>query len=422
MRLIKKYPYLAAADAAAVRYPSPSNFTYFWSFGVFSLTCLVVQIVTGIFLAMHYCPDITLAFVSVEHIMRDVNYGWLVRYIHANGASMFFLVVYTHMFRGLYYSSFVRPRHFLWLSGVLIMFIMIVTAFMGYVLPWGQMSFWAATVITNLMSAIPFIGNEVVIWLWGGYSVGNATLSRFFALHYLLPFIILAIVVVHILLLHEYGSNNPLGVDAYPDSVYLTPYYIVKDIFSIVMFFILFALFVYFVPNYLGHPDNYIPANPLVTPPHIVPEWYLLPFYAILRSIPDKLGGVVALLAAILVLAFVPILLEGDIRGLQHRYYAKPLFFSFLVICLMLGWLGAQPIKTPYYQLGQITTFLYFAYFLVLYPFVIKVEKELNIIYLEEVSKEYEHMIERRLTEYGPAGLMGHEVNPFKEMLENLKK
>jgi ubiquinol-cytochrome c reductase cytochrome b subunit len=422
MRLIKKYPYLNVVDAAAVRYPSPSNFSYFWSFGVFSLTCLVIQIVTGIFLAMHYCSDISLAFISVEHIMRDVNYGWLVRYIHANGASMFFLVVYIHMFRGLYYSSFVRPRHFLWISGVLIMFVMIMTAFMGYVLPWGQMSFWAATVITNLMSAIPFVGNDVVIWLWGGYSVGNATLSRFFALHYLLPFIILALAIVHILLLHEFGSNNPLGIDAYPDAVYLTPYYTIKDLLSIVFFLIFFGFFVYFTPNYLGHPDNYIPANPLVTPPHIVPEWYLLPFYAILRSIPDKLGGVVALLAAIIILAFAPVLLEADIRGLQHRYYAKPLFFVFFVICLMLGWLGAQPIKAPYYQLGQVVTFFYFAYFIVLYPAVIQYEKYLNKLFLEDLSDEYDAMIARRLVEYGPEGLMGHEINPFREKLEGLNK
>lgn len=414
MRLIKKYPYLGVLDSTGVRYPSPSNFTYFWSFGVFAITCLAIQIVTGIFLAMHYCSDVSLAFVSVEHIMRDVNYGWLVRYIHANGASMFFLVVYVHMFRGLYYSSFVRPRHFLWISGVLIMFVMIITAFMGYVLPWGQMSFWAATVITNLMSAIPFIGNDIVIWLWGGYSVGNATLTRFFALHFLLPFVIAALVIVHVLFLHEHGSNNPLGIDAYPDTINMTPYYIVKDILSLVYFLILFAFFVYFAPNLLGHPDNYIPANPLVTPAHIVPEWYLLPFYAILRSIPDKLGGVVALVASIVVLAFVPVLLESDIRSLKNRYFAKPLFYFFFVICVMLGWLGAQPIKAPYYQLGQIVTFLYFAYFIVIYPAVIQFEKYLSELYLDRVSEAYDHLIERRLTEYGPEGLMGHEKSPSK--------
>lgn len=414
MRLIKKYPYLGVLDSTAVRYPSPSNFNYFWSFGIFAITCLAIQILTGIFLAMHYCSDVSLAFVSVEHIMRDVNYGWLVRYVHANGSSMFFLVVYIHMFRGLYYSSFVRPRHFLWISGVLIMFVMIIVSFMGYVLPWGQMSFWAATVITNLMSAIPFVGNEIVIWLWGGYSVGNATLSRFFALHFLLPFVIAALVIVHVLFLHEHGSNNPLGIDAYPDAINMTPYYIVKDVLSLVFFLILFAFFVYFAPNLLGHPDNYIPANPLVTPAHIVPEWYLLPFYAILRSIPDKLGGVVALMASIIVLAFVPVLLESDIRSLKNRYFAKPLFYMFLVICIMLGWLGAQPIKAPYYQLGQIVTFLYFAYFIVIYPAVIQFEKYLSELYLEKVSEQYAYLIDRRLTEYGPEGLMGHEKSPSK--------
>jgi quinol-cytochrome oxidoreductase complex cytochrome b subunit len=250
--------------------------------------------------------------------------------------------------------------------------------------------------------------------LWGGYSVGNATLSRFFALHYLLPFVIAALVIVHVLFLHEHGSNNPLGIDAYPDAINMTPYYIVKDILSLAIFFILFAFFVYFAPNLLGHPDNYIPANPLVTPAHIVPEWYLLPFYAILRSIPDKLGGVIALVASILILAFAPVLLEGDIRSIKHRYFAKPLFYMFFVICLMLGWLGAQPIKAPYYQLGQIVTFLYFAYFIIIYPLVIQFEKHLSELYLDRVSEAYDYLIEKRLTEYGPEGLMGHEKSPSK--------
>jgi ubiquinol-cytochrome c reductase cytochrome b subunit len=394
MRLQKKYPYLTVVDAAAVRYPSPSNFTYFWSFGVFSLTCLVIQILTGLFLAMHYCPDITLAFNSVEHIMRDVNYGWLIRYVHANGASMFFMVVYIHLFRGLYFSSFVRPRHFLWISGVLILFLMILTSFLGYVLPWGQMSFWAATVITNLMSAIPFIGNTLVVWLWGGYAVGNATLTRFFALHFLFPFVILALAIVHILLLHEFGSNNPLGIDSYPDTVYLTPYYIVKDLLSVVFFLLFFAMFVYFMPNLLGHPDNYIPANPLVTPPHIVPEWYLLPFYAILRSIPDKLGGVVALMGAIIMLAFVPALLEAEVRALNFRIFAKPLFYLFFIICVILGWIGAMPIKTPYYEIGQLATALYFLYFILIYPLAIKFEGRFSKYMLEYALTEIEPRME----------------------------
>ena len=383
MRLIKSYPYLGALDTTAIRYPSPSNFSYFWSFGVFALTCLVIQIVTGIFLAMHYTPDVNLAFVSVEHVMRDVNYGWLIRYLHANGASMFFIVVYVHLFRGLYYSSFIRPRQLLWISGVIILFLMIVTAFLGYVLPWGQMSFWAATVITNLVSAIPKIGNAVVIWLWGGYSISNATLTRFFALHFTLPFILLALVIVHILLLHEFGSNNPVGVDFYSDVIYIAPYYLVKDLLSIVFFFIFFSLFVYFMPNLLGHPDNYIPANPLVTPTHIVPEWYFLPFYAILRSIPDKLWGVVALIGAIVLLAFAPFLLESRVRSLKYRVFSKPLFYIFLVACFILGWIGAMPIETPYYQVGQLSTIFYFFYFIAIYPIAIFMENFFHNLYFE---------------------------------------
>lgn len=388
MRLIKKFPYIGLIDAAGIRYPSPSNFNYFYSFGVFSLTCLLLQIVTGIFLAMHYTPDVTLAFASVEHIMRDVNFGWLIRYLHANGASMFFIAVYVHIFRGMYYSSFTRPRQWLWISGVVILLLMIITAFLGYVLPWGQMSFWAATVITNLVSAIPKIGDSVVVWLWGGYSIGNATLTRFFAFHFVLPFVILAIGIVHILLLHEFGSNNPLGVDFYPDAAYLTPYYTVKDLLSIVFFFLFFSIFVYFVPNLLGHPDNYIPANPLVTPAHIVPEWYFLPFYAILRSIPDKLGGVLALVGAIVILAIVPVLLESTIRSIKFRLFSRPLFYMFLVICLVLGWIGAMPIEPPYYQLGQIATASYFLYFLIVYPSVIFFEKFLYDAYIDRFWSE----------------------------------
>jgi ubiquinol-cytochrome c reductase cytochrome b subunit len=307
---------------------------------------------------------------------------------------MFFMVVYIHLFRGLYFSSFVRPRHFLWISGVLILFLMILTSFLGYVLPWGQMSFWAATVITNLMSAIPFIGNTLVVWLWGGYAVGNATLTRFFALHFLFPFVILALAIVHILLLHEFGSNNPLGIDSYPDTVYLTPYYIVKDLLSVVFFLLFFAMFVYFMPNLLGHPDNYIPANPLVTPPHIVPEWYLLPFYAILRSIPDKLGGVVALMGAIIMLAFVPALLEAEVRALNFRIFAKPLFYLFFIICVILGWIGAMPIKTPYYEIGQLATALYFLYFILIYPLAIKFEGRFSKYMLEYALTEIEPRME----------------------------
>ena len=386
MRLVKKYPYLGALDSTAVRYPSPINFTYFWSFGVFALTCLTIQLITGIFLAMHYVPDISLAFVSVEHIMRDVNYGWLIRYVHANGASMFFIVVYVHLFRGLYYSSFMNPRQLLWVSGVVILFLMILTAFLGYVLPWGQMSFWAATVITNLVSAVPKIGNSIVIWLWGGYSIGNATLTRFFALHFTMPFVILAVVILHVLFLHEFGSNNPIGIDFYSDVIYLSPYYLIKDLLSIVYFLLFFSIFVYFMPNLLGHPDNYIPANPLVTPTHIVPEWYFLPFYAILRSIPDKLGGVVALLGAIALLVFAPVLLSSPVRSLKYRIFSRVLFYVFLITCFILGWIGAMPIEYPYYQLGQISTALYFFYFLGFGPAAIVLESFLSRAYFERTG------------------------------------
>lgn len=354
-----------------VFYQSPSNLSYFWNFGSLAGLCLMVQIITGIFLAMHYVPHVDLAFLSVEHIMRDVNYGWLMRYIHANGASFFFLVAYIHMFRGLYYGSFIFPRRMLWCSGVIIILIMILTAFLGYVLPWGQMSFWAATVITNLASAVPYIGKSIVYWLWGGFAVDNATLNRFFSLHYLLPFVIVGLVLIHIIFLHLFGSNNPLGLSSAIDKVPFHPYFTIKDLFGLVIFFFIFFIFAYFFPNHLGHPDNYIPANPLVTPTHIVPEWYFLPFYAILRSIPDKLMGVVALLTSIIALAVLPFIPDFD--------YAKTrFFFSFSIIyklffwlfffdCLILGWIGGKPIETPYYQIGQIATVFYFFFFVIVF-------------------------------------------------------
>jgi quinol-cytochrome oxidoreductase complex cytochrome b subunit len=288
MRFVNKNSLIHTLYHTAVPYPGPSNLNYIWSFGIFLLVCLIIQILTGIFLAMHYVPNIDLAFVSVEHIMRDVNFGWLLRYIHANGASMFFISVYLHICRGLYYSSYTYPRQLLWCIGVIIFLLMIITAFLGYVLPWGQMSFWGATVITNLASAVPYVGNSIVFWLWGGFSVDNATLNRFFSFHYLLPFIIAALTVVHMIFLHDGKSNNPLGIDAITfDNVPFTPYFVVKDLFAVILFFVFFGFFIFYLPNYLGHTDNYIPANPLVTPAHIVPEWYLLPFYAILRSVPD---------------------------------------------------------------------------------------------------------------------------------------
>jgi len=370
MRLIHKSPLISAVYHGFISYPAPSNITYFWNFGIYALTCLLIQIITGVALAMHYAPEVNLAFYSVEHIMRDVVYGWLLRYIHANGASMFFIVVYMHTFRGLYYSSFLYPKEPLWIVGVVILLLMILTAFMGYVLPWGQMSFWGATVITNLVSALPYVGNSIVVWLWGGYSIDNATLNRFFSFHYLFPFIITGLVGVHILFLHEHGSNNPLGVHFKSDSIPMYPYYIIKDLYGVILFLIFFSFFVFFAPNLLGHPDNYIPANPMVTPPHIVPEWYFLPFYAILRSIPSKLGGVVALLAAILALILLPFIVKVDIRSSDFRPLMRVAFWLFVAVTFILGWIGSKPIAYPYLIIGQIATFFYFFILLVLLPFI----------------------------------------------------
>ena len=374
MRLVKKHPILSSLYHFVVYYPVPSNITYFWNFGALAGLCLVIQIVTGIALAMHYTPNVDLAFSSVEHIMRDVNYGWLLRYVHANGASMFFIVVYIHMFRGLYYSSYLYPREPLWISGVLIFLGMMATGFIGYVLPWGQMSFWGATVITNLFSAIPVIGDEIVYWLWGGFSVDNPTLNKFYSLHYLLPFILAGLVIVHLIFLHENGSNNPLGIRSVVDQIPFTPYATFKDLFSVILFFLFFGFFVFFTPNLLGHTDNYIPANPMVTPPHIVPEWYFLPFYAILRSIPDKLGGVVAMIGAILILIFLPILGKAPLRSAAFRPLYRSLFWVFVVDSLILGWIGGNEVKFPFYELGQFCTIFYFVYFLMLIPLCVRLE------------------------------------------------
>ena len=368
---------LSFIDSHIINYPTPINLNYMWSFGSTAGICLVIQIVTGIFLAMHYTPHIDLAFNSVEHIMRDVNSGWLIRYLHANGASMFFIVVYCHIFRGLYYGSYMYPRGKLWASGVIIFLLMMATAFMGYVLPWGQMSFWGATVITNLFSAIPFAGPTVVEWLWGGFSVDNATLNRFFSLHYLMPFVIAGLTLVHLSLLHTQGSNNPLGINTNVDTVPFYPYFYIKDLLAFFVLIAFFSFFVFFYPNLLGHSDNYIPANPLVTPPHIVPEWYFLPFYAILRSIPDKLGGVVAMVSAILVLLLLPIINTSEIRSSKFR----PIFaISYLFLVsdfLLLGWIGQKPVESPYIEIGMIATLFYFTFLLFLLPLIGIVEKYL---------------------------------------------
>ncbi|MEN5081350.1 cytochrome b/b6 [Bosea sp. TWI1241] len=364
-----RLPIVRLTHDSAVSYPVPRNLNYLWTFGGILVFMLVAQIITGIVLTMHYTPNAAMAFNSVEHIMRDVNYGWLLRYLHANGASMFFIAVYIHMFRGLYYGSYKAPREVLWILGVVIFLLMMATAFMGYVLPWGQMSFWGATVITNLFSAIPVVGETIVTFLWGGYSVDNPTLNRFFALHYLLPFMIFGVVVLHIWALHHVGQNNPTGVevkDYAKDTVPFTPYATVKDVFGMVCFMILFAYFVFYQPNYLGHADNYIPANPAATPAHIVPEWYFLPFYAILRAIPDKLGGVIAMGSAIVVLAFLPWLDTSKVKSMTYRPIARQFFWAFVIVCIGLGYLGAMPAEGGYVIASQIFTVLYFGYFVAL--------------------------------------------------------
>ncbi|MCL2715487.1 MAG: cytochrome b N-terminal domain-containing protein [Alphaproteobacteria bacterium] len=373
----RRLPILDFSYGSFIAYPTPRNLNYWWTFGAILSFMLVVQIVTGVVLAMHYVPNSDLAFKSVELIVRDVNYGWLLRYMHAVGASMFFIAVYLHMMRGLYYGSYKEPREVLWILGVVIYLLMMATGFMGYVLPWGQMSYWGATVISSMFSAIPFVGDSIVTLLWGGYSVGNPTLNRFFSLHYLLPFVIVGVVVLHVWALHVTGQNNPDGVEAQTekDTVAFTPYATIKDLFGVAVFAILFAYLVFYMPNYLGEADNYIPANPGVTPPHIVPEWYYLPFYAILRSIPSKLGGVVAMFAAILVLCFLPWLDSARTKSSKYRPLAKIAFWGFVVVCLLLGYLGAQPAEEPFITEARILTFFYFAYFFVILPLLARIEK-----------------------------------------------
>ena len=358
-------------------FPTPRNLNYWYTFGGILTFCLVTQIVTGIVLAMHYTADAGLAFASVEHIMRNVNYGWLIRYIHAVGASMFFLAVYVHIFRGLYYGSYKAPREILWILGVVIYLLMVITAFMGYVLPWGQMSFWGATVITNLFSVIPVVGTTLTEWLWGGFAVDNATLKRFFSLHYLMPFMIFGVVILHIWSLHVTGNNNPVGVSVKEkqDTVPFAPYYTVKDAFSLVCFLILFAWFIFFNPNILGHTDNYIMADPLVTPAHIVPEWYLLPFYAILRAIPSKLGGVLVMGAAIAILFILPWLDTSKVRSATFRPLYKQFYWIFVVNCIALGYLGSQNPEGLFLVASRICTAYYFIHFLLVLPILGLVEK-----------------------------------------------
>ena len=375
--LDSRLPIMRLAHDSFVDYPTPKNLNYWWTFGGILTFCLVTQIVTGIILAMHYTPHVSMAFDSVEHIMRNVNYGWLIRYIHACGASMFFFAVYVHMFRGMYYGSYKAPREVLWILGVLIYILMMAAGFLGYVLPWGQMSVWGATVITNLFGAIPVVGESIVTLMWGGFSVDNPTLNRFFSLHYLVPFLIAGVVVLHIWALHVPGNNNPVGISVKgkQDTVPFHPYYTVKDGFALALFMILFAYFVFFAPNVLGHADNYIPANPLVTPAHIVPEWYLLPFYAILRAVPDKLGGVALMFGAIFVMFLLPWLDTSKVRSARYRPLFRQFFVLFIIDCLVLGYLGAKPAEGIYIVLARVATVYYFAHFLVILPILGLVEK-----------------------------------------------
>jgi quinol-cytochrome oxidoreductase complex cytochrome b subunit len=372
-----RLPIGGLVHSSFVAYPTPRNLNYWWTFGAILSFMLGVQIVTGIILVMHYTPHVDMAFNSVEHIMRDVNYGWLLRYLHSNGASMFFVAVYIHMFRGLYYGSYKAPREVLWILGVIIYLLMMATGFLGYTLPWGQMSFWGATVITNFFSAIPLVGESITTWLWGGYAVGNPTLNRFFSLHYLLPFVIAGVVVLHVWALHVAGQNNPTGVEPKSDrdTVPFTPYATMKDAFMVVAFCVVFAWFVFYVPNYLGHADNYIQANPGVTPAHIVPEWYYLPFYAILRSIPNKLAGVIAMFGSIAILAFVPWLDTSKVRSANYRPLYRQFFWVFVVVCILLGWLGSKPAEGGYVIGARILTAYYFIHFLIILPLLGLLEK-----------------------------------------------
>nr|WOE90999.1 apocytochrome b [Zygocanna sp. MKL-2023] len=366
MRIRKENPIISPINSAVIDLPSPSNINYLWNFGSLLGLCLGVQIITGIFLAMHYSADVSIAFSSVTHILEDVNYGFILKYLHANGASAFFICVYIHIARGLYYGSYLRSH--LWYSGVSIFLIMMITAFIGYVLPWGQMSFWGATVITNFVSAIPYIGNDIVQWIWGGFSVSNATLNRFFSLHYLFPFILALLVFIHIVLLHEQGSNSPIGINPNSDKISFHPYFIAKDAYGFILIFILLTILVFYIPNVLGDPENYIKANPLVTPVHIMPEWYFLFAYAILRAIPNKLGGVIALALSVLILAVLPFVHTSYLKGLCFRPLGKILYWFFMVNFILLTWIGSKPVEDPYIFIGQLSSIFYFSYFLLLIP------------------------------------------------------
>jgi ubiquinol-cytochrome c reductase cytochrome b subunit len=378
MRIFKSHPLLKLVNSYVIDSPQPSNISYVWNFGSLLAFCLIIQIITGVTLAMHYNPSVSEAFNSVEHIMRDVNNGWLIRYLHSNTASAFFFLVYLHIGRGLYYGSYKSPRTLVWTLGTVIFILMMATAFLGYVLPYGQMSLWGATVITNLMSAIPWVGQDIVEFLWGGFSVNNATLNRFFALHYVLPFVLAALVLMHLIALHDSaGSGNPLGISGNYDRLPFAPYFVFKDLVTIFIFIIVLSILVFFMPNLLGDSENYVMANPMQTPPAIVPEWYLLPFYAILRSIPNKLLGVIAMFSAILALLVMPFTDLSRNRGIQFRPLSKIAFYVFVTNFLILMVLGAKHVESPFIEFGQISTVIYFAHYLIIVPIVSLIENTL---------------------------------------------